>query len=121
MGKNLVNPYPSYGNGPLTTETGHGQRKMKNALLLFVGSVVILVAFFPSFMKMRELSVRNDELKSEQAALIEKNKQLLAEKRRLEEDPEYLERVAREKMGLGREGEVIFRMTPAVNGIKPDK
>jgi len=50
------------------------------------------------------------------ADLTEENKRLKEEKRKLEEDPEYLEKVAREKMGLIREGEVIYQLIPADTG-----
>ena len=41
--------------------------------------------------------------------LKEKNKELIAEIRRLKGDPQYLESVARKELGLVRENEVIYR------------
>ena len=57
----------------------------------------------------RQKSIENDR---KIVGLKEKNKKLEEERRLLEEDPVYLERVAREKMGLVREGETIYRLTP---------
>lgn len=68
---------------------------------------------------MQELRSRNVELQEETQRLLKKKQELEREKRRLVDDPEYLERVAREKMGMAKEGEVIFRMTPAVNAEEP--
>ena len=41
-----------------------------------------------------------------------KNSELRREKQLLENDPVYLEKVGREKMGLVREGEMIYRLAP---------
>ncbi len=93
---------------------------MKNAITLFVFSLVILIIFIPSYTKLEELRQRNFDLKRKMLELEAKHEELLREKRRLEDDPEYLEHVAREKMGLGREGEVIYRMMPA-NAVVEEK
>jgi cell division protein FtsB len=41
--------------------------------------------------------------------LKEKNRELIAEIRRLQGDPHYLESVARKELGLVRENEVVYR------------
>jgi cell division protein FtsB len=41
--------------------------------------------------------------------LKEKNRELIAEIRRLKGDPQYLQSVARKELGLVRENEVIYR------------
>ena len=84
----------------------------KNALWLFIIATIILVAFLPSYTKMSDLRQKNAEYQSEIVDLRKKNTQLREEKRLLEEDPVYLERVAREKMGLIKEGEVVYKLTP---------
>lgn len=55
---------------------------------------------------------KNREYKRQIEMLKKKNAELAEENRMLEEDPEYLEKVAREKMGLIKEGEVIYRIVP---------
>ena len=45
--------------------------------------------------------------------LKKKNKKLGEERQLLENDPVYLEKVAREKMGLIKKGEVIYRIMPS--------
>ena len=66
---------------------------------------------------MQDLKDKNIKYLQEIKDLKEKNAQLVAEKYRLEHDPVYLEKVAREKMGLVKEGEMIYRMSPG-NEIK---
>ncbi|MFH1359800.1 MAG: septum formation initiator family protein [Candidatus Omnitrophota bacterium] len=86
---------------------------LKNALWLFTIAVILLIVFIPSYSRMQDLRQKN----SDYEAQIEKLKgdvvKLSEEKERLENDPVYLEKVGREKMGIGREGEVIYKMVPA--------
>ena len=85
---------------------------LKNALWPFAVATIILLFFLPSFSIMQDHRQKNIENERKIAHLKEKNNKLEEERRLLEEDPVYLERVAREKMGLVREGEMIYRLTP---------
>ncbi len=85
---------------------------MRNAFLLFIATIVILVVFLPSYTMMQDLKQRNEAYKGQIETIKLKNAQLRREKIRLEDDPVYLEKVAREKMGLVRDGEVVYRLTP---------
>ena len=85
---------------------------IKNALWLFIGATVILLIFLPSYSKMQDLRQKNVDYKKQIENLAAKNEQLKQEKMLLESDPVYLEKVAREKMGLVREGEVVYKITP---------
>ena len=86
---------------------------LKNATWLFVASVVMLIFFLPSYAKMQDLKTRNNEYARRIEALQRRNIELEREKHLLESDPAYLEKVARQKMGLIREGEKVYRMVPA--------
>ncbi|HNV23263.1 MAG TPA: septum formation initiator family protein [Candidatus Omnitrophota bacterium] len=83
---------------------------MKNAIQIFIAAAIILVVFLPSYGVMKKKEDRIKEYEEQIAILEKKNADLLKEKKRLEEDPVYLEGVARERMGLMREGEVIYRI-----------
>jgi len=83
---------------------------LKNAIWIFVLTVVTLVYFLPTFSQMQDLEKTNLDYKLKIEQLKAKNIELIEEKRKLEEDPEYLEKVAREKMGLIKEGEVLYRI-----------
>lgn len=87
---------------------------LKNAIWLFVVTVAILIFFLPSYAKMQDLKARNNEYARRIEALQRRNTELEQEKHLLESDPAYLEKVARQKMGLIREGEKVYRMVPAV-------
>ena len=85
---------------------------LKNAFILFAVAFVILVLFLPTFTRMQDVKQRDLEYQQRIADLTAENKALVEEKRRLEEDPDYLERIAREKMGLIRKGEVVYKLMP---------
>ncbi len=61
---------------------------------------------------MQDLKQKNLDYKRQLEQLQQKSAELKEEKRLLENDPVYLEKVAREKMGLIREGEVVYKITP---------
>ncbi|MCK5581623.1 MAG: septum formation initiator family protein [Candidatus Omnitrophica bacterium] len=85
---------------------------IKNPIWIFVFSLFVFIVFLPSYSKMQDLKENNREYAEQIAVLKQKNDELVEENRRLEEDPFYLEKVAREKMGLIKEGEVVYKITP---------
>ena len=89
---------------------------LKNAILLFVFALVILMLFLPTFARMQDIKQKDLEYQTRISSLEQENIQLKEERRLLEEDPVYLERVAREKMGLIRAGEVVYKLPPEVAG-----
>jgi cell division protein FtsB len=91
---------------------------LRNALWLFALALLVLVIFLPAFSKMQDLQRKDREYQRQIAEMEAEYTRLLEEKKLLEEDPVYLEKVAREKMGLIREGEVIYKIMPAQNSPK---
>lgn len=90
---------------------------MRNAIFLFILTVIIVAVFLPSYTKMQDLTQKNKDFKQRIQELTAENEYLQAEKKRLEEDPLYLEHIARDKMGVVREGEVIYKLVP----VSPDE
>ena len=82
-------------------------------IFLFILAFFVLAVFVPSYSNMQDLRARNSELLKRIEELKIKNIELVQEKKLLEEDPVYLERVAREKMGIVKEGEVVYRLMPS--------
>ncbi|MBF0490860.1 MAG: septum formation initiator family protein [Candidatus Omnitrophica bacterium] len=85
---------------------------LKNALSLFIITIIIVVVFLPSYSKMQELKQKNQDFLLRIQYLEAKNKKLEQEGRFLKNNPEYLEKVAREKMGLIRQGEMVYKIVP---------
>lgn len=78
---------------------------------IFIG--ILLALFLPPFIKgyvfRAEIKQRENKLK----ALTEEIKKLEEEKMKLQTDITYVERKAREKIGLVKKGEIILKETRA--------
>ena len=85
----------------------------RNPVLLFVLTIAVLALFLPSYTQLQDIKLKNQEYEQQIRDLKAQNIDLREEKRRLVEDPLYLEKVAREKMGLIKEGEVVYQILPA--------
>src|SRR3989338_8438534 len=85
---------------------------IKNALGLFIITFVILIIFLPSYTKMQDLRQKNIEYAEQIQQLKKENVLLLEEKNRLNNDPVYLEKIGREKMGIVKEGETMYKIVP---------
>ena len=85
---------------------------IKNGIWIFIVAFLILVVFLPTFSKKQEIKQKNIQLEKQIKDFKRENVRLREEKRLLIEDPVYLERVAREKMGIVRDGEMIYRLIP---------
>ncbi len=57
-----------------------------------------------------QLQIKNIRLESEITRLERENLKLYKEKKRLEEDINYVEKVARESMGVTKKGEIPIRI-----------
>jgi len=73
-------------------------------------AVVIAVIFLPGYIKLMQLKVRNMHLESEISRLERENLKLYKEKKKLENDINYVEKVARESMGVTKKGEIPIRI-----------
>ena len=78
---------------------------------LYIGiAIALIVVFLPGYTKFMELRAKNMQLEKEISRLEQENISLLREKKRLEEDIDYIEKVARESMGVAREGEIPIKL-----------
>lgn len=83
--------------------------KMSKWLVIFAVIGAIFVLFLPDIRKLQ--AIQRDKQENEikiamEMGLYQKNK---ANYDRLRSDPEYIERVARDVLNLGKPGETIFR------------
>lgn len=83
---------------------------------LFVLLLLALVAHVlfgqHGLLAMRRAQKEVGRLQQEIAQLNEENKKLAEEVQALKTDPKLIERIAREEMGLARQGELIFKLPP---------
>ena len=99
-----------------STDAGNRQQNELNmwlaALVVGILIVVIMVACFGLFQKLQNNNSRIDELNS-QIRTEKQRSEDIEEFRQYTETREYIEEIAREKLGLVYEGEVIFKEEPA--------
>ncbi|MFY9402378.1 MAG: septum formation initiator family protein [Candidatus Omnitrophota bacterium] len=85
---------------------------LRNALGYFIVAVALLILFIPGFSKMQGLRDKNKDLEDKIRRLNIENALLHQELKRLDSDPIYQERIAREKMGVVRKGEIPIKIVP---------
>ena len=83
-------------------------KKINKVKVLLVAAVVAIV-FLPSFARYQGLSHKNRKLEERIKFLGDENKRLESEKTRLETDITYIEKKAREKLGVVRKGEIVLK------------
>jgi cell division protein FtsB len=93
-------------------ETWHKANRLVAVLIILGIAVVTALAFYPELRRLKSLGMQLDEEKAALAA-----EELLKERRTrevylLQKDPEYVEIIARDKIGVMKPGETIFRDTP---------
>ena len=102
--------------------------RLQRAVRYALGALLLLVFMNGIFgdngyLAMRRARADTDKLRKEIQQLNEENQHLAGDVRALKTDPAAVERVAREDMGLAREGELVFRLpeTPQSPGdLAPD-
>ncbi len=85
---------------------------LKRAFWLFGVAVLLLVLFLPGYTKLQELKDKNRELELKIKRLSVDNALLQQELNRVQNDPVYQEKIAREKMGVVRKGEIPIKIVP---------
>lgn len=85
----------------------------RSLILLIIGAIVILIIMLlPGYAKLQDIMAENRRLEKRIEALTKSIQDLRAEKEKLESDILYIEKVAREKLGAVREGEVVIQEKP---------
>jgi len=83
----------------------------KKRLIIFIAlAIVILLIFLPGFSRHQRLLSEKRGLEKRIAELKEANRRLEEEKHKLETDIEYIEKRAREKLGIVREDEIPYKI-----------
>lgn len=89
---------------------------MKRRYLFLLLAVVAVALYLPGYSRWQYLRARNSQLERRIEVLSRENSRLAEEKRRLETDLSYIEKVARDNLGVAREGEIIYRVIPSDEG-----
>ncbi len=71
---------------------------------------MVIIIFVPGYIKLSSLKNENRNLTQQVKRLKQTNQELEKELNLLEEDKEHIEKIAREKLGLTKEGEIIYKI-----------
>ncbi len=87
--------------------------KRKRFLLLFFGFVSLMIAFVflsgnRSMLKLYSLYKEKESLEVKKRALIKQNQEIKEEIKKLKNDEQYMEKVAREKYNMKKDGEEVY-------------
>lgn len=86
-------------------------KEAKGKIIIFaVCLLVVGLIFLPGYTKLQKLKSRNKKLLNKIDKLKNKNNQLAKEQKRLKQDSSYIEKLAREELGLARDGEIIYKI-----------
>ncbi|MBZ5701330.1 MAG: septum formation initiator family protein [Acidobacteriia bacterium] len=104
------------------------QAFLQRHLRTFLGLVVVLLLMdnifgTHGFLAMRRTQKEIAALKKELQRLNDENQQLAGQVKALKSDPQLIEKIARDELGLARPGEVIIRIPqqPANSSSAPGK
>jgi cell division protein FtsB len=75
-------------------------------------ALLLLVIFLPGYTKLQELRDKNRDLEAKIERLKIESVLLQQELKNIENDPLYQEKIAREKMGVVRKGEIPVKIVP---------
>jgi cell division protein FtsB len=82
----------------------------RSRLYLVIGIATVL--FLPPFIKYQALKYKERKIERQIAEAKAEIKRLEEEKRKLETDVSYVEKRAREKVGMVRKGEIVIKEVP---------
>jgi len=84
--------------------------RKKIILFIILTIIVLLAIFLPGYTRLQDVARENRKLEEEISRMEETVNTLMQEKERLESDITYIEKIAREKMGLVKEGERVIKI-----------
>jgi len=96
-------------------KTDQGARTVRRKKYILAAGILLALYFFASFIlgemglvKYFRMKAQYTSLNEEIAKLKQDNTKLVREVHALRSDPAYLERIARDKLGLARPGEIVY-------------
>ena len=83
---------------------------LRKAFWLFGFAVSLLILFLPGYTKLQESRAKNRQLEEKFRKIAIENYLLQEELKRVENDPVYQEKIARDKLGVVRKGEIPIKI-----------
>lgn len=86
------------------------------AILLLIFFLAYL--FLSGYLDLRKVGQRLARIEAENRRLIQENKRLEEEIKALEGDPFYIEKIAREELGMVKKGEIVYEIISSPEIVK---
>jgi len=87
-------------------------RFLRKYLFFVVVIVFGFISLISTYSKYQDLAQKNIELKNKMIQVSIENKALMERQYKLQNDPVFAESVARDKLKVAQEGEVIYKVLP---------
>ncbi|MFC1709069.1 septum formation initiator family protein [Candidatus Omnitrophota bacterium] len=87
-------------------------KAIKKHNILIIAVMFGVISLISVYSKYQDLAQNNRDLKAEMKQLAAENKALIERQHRLQTDPVFAEAVARDKMKVAQEGEIIYKILP---------
>lgn len=77
--------------------------------ILMIVAIIVFRFFLPKIREQKELRERSAELREDIQRAAEELRLLRLKQQKLQEDPRFIEKIAREDLGYAKPGETVFR------------
>ena len=100
----------------IRTQIVDSQQKFIRGILFLIGVTLLVIFIFGDHGLMQLYKLKQERKKVQELIiqLREDREQLTAEKNRLENDLEYIEKLARERFRMAKPGEKVFKVIPNI-------
>ena len=90
------------------------QRQFVRGVLFLIGITLLIIFIFGDhgLFQLYKLKSERRQVQTHITQLRENREELIAEKNRLENDLEYIEKLARERFRMAKPGEKVFKVVP---------
>ena len=99
------------------------QRQFVRGVLFLIGVTLLIIFIFGDhgLFQLYKLKQERKQVQIHITQLRENREKLIAEKNRLENDLDYIEKLARERFKMAKTGEKVFKVIPKKESKNPNK
>jgi len=99
------------------------QRQFVRGVLFLIGVTLLIIFIFGDhgLFQLYKLKREREQVQIHITQLRENREKLIAEKNRLENDLDYIEKLARERFKMAKTGEKVFKVIPKKESTNPNK
>ena len=104
-------------------EMAETQRQFVRGVLFLIGVTLLIIFIFGDhgLFQLYKLKRERKQVQIHITQLRENREKLIAEKNRLENDLDYIEKLARERFKMAKTGEKVFKVIPKKESKNPNK